>query len=184
MLKYKFIKYGDAYSLLIGTIHNCSKSKEFISFFLSQTQHKFDFYVLELNKNNFLFIKENKIKISEFFEFTNENISKDKLVLIDMSLENQVKTYSGIKIKNKISKDIFVDFLSFKLEKFLYYKIKNIDYRLSFNQFPSVKYFHHSHIDCREDFMKQELKKLNNKNNLIVVGINHFETIKNFMSEF
>jgi hypothetical protein len=187
MLKYKFIKYGvDKYSLLVGIIHNNPKSKEFISKILNQRRNEFDFYLIEMNFENFQFIKQNKIKFSEFYEFSKLEIPKEKLIFIDMSFQRELKEYQILirrKEKNPSYK-IFDDLISFKLEKFLYYKIKNINNQLRAEEFSSIKDFHKIHIKLREHTMEQEIKRYWNKNNLVVIGLNHFDEIHKFMTTY
>jgi len=185
MFKYKFIKYGvNAYTLILGTIHNNLKCKEFISKIFNHGENKFDFFLLELTYETFRFIKINKFIFSEFSEFTRNEVPKEKLIFIDISLQREIKEYQKLirgKERSK-SQNFFDDLIAFKLEKFLYYKIKNINNQIKAEEYSSIKNFYKIHIKLREDFMKQKIMNYMNKNNLIIIGINHFDNIHKFIT--
>lgn len=181
----KYAKYGkNQNSLLVGVTHNHKKSVDYISSLFSSFNFKESyFYLLELNIDNYFFIRKNKLVFSEFYPFLKNTALKTEL--IDMKLEREIKIYN-------ISKgDFFFNYLQYNHDKFIYYKIRNtlVHENLNFEKFVNhslvsniIKIVHQMHIIKREEYMidviKQISQKRTSKNILVVVGISHFDNIK------
>jgi hypothetical protein len=184
------VKYFEfSKGLLAGVTHNNIKSLQFISTVLDWedfTKNPFDFYLLELSRDNYNFIQKNKLNISEFYHLINCR-SKDKIVLLDINLKNEVLLY-----KKDNRSNYYLDFMSFKLDKFLYYKMRNYLAKLNkvdliFNHQTNncLSYLHSTHILKREEHFINLIKSYleRDKKLFIMVGIAHFEIIKKFLKK-
>jgi hypothetical protein len=183
----KYTQYGkNKNSLLVGVTHNHKKSLEFISSLFSNRgiiKSPFDVNILELNIDNYFFLKKNKFVFSEFYPILKNSVSK--IELIDMKLEREIKNSYNSKV------DLFNNYLQYNLDKFIYYKLRNalVQENLNFEIFlkksvcPSImKIIHEVHILKREEFMINRIKEISkneeHRNILIVIGISHFDNIK------
>jgi hypothetical protein len=185
------VKYFEfSKGLLAGVTHNKINSLEFISIVLDWerfTKNSFDYYLLELNRDNYNFIEKNKLNISEFYHVIKSR-TKEKIVLFDMAVKTEVSLY-----KDYTKRDFYIDYLNFKLDKFLYYKMRN--YLAKYNKVDSIfnyqtnyflSHFHFTHILKREEHFIEEIKKYldQDKTLFIMVGTAHFEIIKNFIIKY
>jgi pheromone shutdown protein TraB len=172
MIKYTRLRNG---SRLIGTIHNHPLSFEYINSIVQL--EKFDFYLLELNKDNYRFLLKNKISISEFYPIISR-VKKQQVKLIDVQEQKEIRYYC------KNSKHFYDHYLNYRLNKFIFYKISNyfpdisnIDGSLFSKSFLGNVY--QSHIKYREKCMIEEIQKYLSCKILIIVGLSHFDVIKN-----
>ena len=114
-----FIKrFGKNNSILIGSVHNNNNYTRFVNNLTKK--ETFDFFLLELNLQNYNFIKENDVYFSEFYPVI-KNVDQSKIVLIDESNEVLVDKYSEITEK----KDFFNSYISFKYNKYYYHILKD-----------------------------------------------------------
>jgi hypothetical protein len=161
-------------SVIIGTVHNDPNSKKLINKLMSE--QAYDFYLLELNKNNKKFIERNKIYFSEFYEICKSK--PDKIKLIDISYTKELQNYAILKKESNYSKEL----LSYELDRYFFFKLcdyintSNID-----KNFLSSKlhesYFYKSHILKREEHMLNEIKRFSNYKILVVIGEYHYDYI-------
>lgn len=175
MIKYK--NYGEKI-ILLGTVHNEKECLDYVKYLIRNK--KFDYYLLELNYWNYNFILKNKFYFSEFYPIiTDKNIPFEKIKLIDMSIEQELKN-TEINDSN-----FFINYLNLKLDLFLYYKLKN-----SLNDkdylFQNSKIFNKiviKNINNREDYMINNIQKYIDHKILIIVGQNHFHKIEQYLNK-
>ena len=90
---HKFVReFGKNNSVIIGTIHNYPESFNQVQIIMRK--EKYDYYLIELNRDNFNFIKRNRVYFSEFYPVITGVIEK-KIVLIDTSPEVSLKNYNN-----------------------------------------------------------------------------------------
>ncbi len=183
MIKYKH--YGNIF--IAGVTHNKSISVEFINSIIDS--FKFDYYLIELNNSNKDFIIKNNYRFSEFYNLLldNKGLLNKKAKLIDMPIEDQIKIYDT---KNKSIKynnlSFFDAYLQFHMDKFFYYKIRDIlqnDWKQIENKIKlgsPIYLIHNTQMIKREEYMKNKISEYfdSNKRILVVVGLNHFDIIE------
>jgi hypothetical protein len=167
--KYKFGKNES--SLLLGLVHNDKLSLDYVKMLLNE--QNFEYFFVELNKENYNFIKKNKFFISEFYPIFTKSRN---IELIDLNLQKEIKYLYG-------TNNTYENLLQYKLDRMIYFKLRQILYHNNLEEglnYYNTKHFHLGHILYREAYMIQKIKsKLNPEiRNLILVGLSHFEPIK------
>lgn len=171
--------------LLIGVTHNDKISTLFTTMALeweNEIRNKFDFYLIELNKDNYNFIEKNKFENSEFYPIIS-SVPRNKIVLLDIELKKEI----GYEINSYP-----IDFVNYRLDKYLYYKMRNYLTKINRNHIEitfnnsALSDFHSKHILKREQHFITEISEYITKDNrlLIIVGLSHFEKIKGFLLEY
>ena len=153
-------------SRIIGCIHNSIQTRKFISNIL--LKENYDYYLIELNKQNYDFIKKNNFHYSEFYDIIT-TIPNSKVKLIDMNYEREISLYSN-------SKNVYNDIINYEYDKYILYKLFDEVYDL--NLIEKLKIYQ-CHIKQREDYMIKKIQEYNKYKILILVGKYHYEYILN-----
>ena len=177
---HKFVReFGKNNSVIIGTIHNYPESFNQVQIIMRK--EKYDYYLIELNRDNFNFIKRNRVYFSEFYPVITGVIEK-KIVLIDTSPEVSLKNYNN----NKGNYDLFEKYISYKYNK-LYYLYINYIFKKHKDEsnIALLKSFYVDHhftkifIKERELNMINMIKQYSEYKICVIVGRNHFDIILN-----
>jgi hypothetical protein len=188
-------------SYLIGVTHNSNESRNYINKLLNENKNRFNYFIIELNKDNYHFILKNNFHISEYYQIIKlNNKNRENIILCDVSIEKEVEMYYNYKYNNQNNKlkrqisvsisnlEFYDNFISYKLSKFLFYKMTNILPVCQSNihklPSPSLTSFYHNHILYREKHMNSVINRYKNNNNiLIIVGYNHFESVVQLLED-
>jgi pheromone shutdown protein TraB len=148
-------------SYLIGCIHNSNESRNFIKKILNSKT--FDYYLLELNKDNLNFIMNNNFHFSEFYQIIN-TIHKAKIKLIDIDYKTELKHYNT---------DILYQYITHELAKYTFYYMHDMLEEDLMRYHP----IYNTHIKLREEYMLSQIRNYKDKDILTVVGLYHFDYI-------
>lgn len=170
-------RFGKYNSILIGSVHNNIKYTNFIDNLIKQ--ESFDLYLLEINNENYHFIKTNDLYFSEFYPVIRD-VENSKIVLIDTSKEELVNKYNQLIHRN----DFFNSYISFKYNKYYYHKLYNIlrkdknqeNIKLAF-EFYENHPFYLVFIKFRELLMLNTILSFSNRKLCVIVGRNHFKQL-------
>lgn len=180
----KFIrKFGERNSVIIGTLHNTEESLKFIDDFV--TMEKFDYFLIELNRDNFSFIRRNQVYFSEFFPVIN-GFNDNKIVLIDSGLEVLLINY---KAHINSQESLFDIYLSYRYNKHYYNTLHNIMKHQNEIKSNPLKSFYAEHplkkvyIDERESNMLRIIRQYTAYKICVIVGRNHFPFLFNELNK-
>jgi len=186
-------------SILLGVTHNTKESVNLVNDICAK--NTFDYFLLELNFSNYIFIKKNKLYFSEFYKLiTNVNynyeiINRSKTKLIDYNIETELKLYNSLTKQNLNNTTIYTNYtknintnsyslhnnyLFHKLHSYYFsklYSLVNFD-KVSMNNLEKTA-FYVIHYEKRENKFIEEINKYKDYKILVVVGNYHFDQIKN-----
>ena len=164
-----FYRFGNQNKhALLSVTHNSKKSLENVEFLLNN--NNFNTFFIELNFANAYFIMKNKFFHSEFYPIlkkflddqTNQTYlsfnNKNKVKLLDISIEAEVNVFSKVKRNFKCSNtyNFFEEFINYKIAKNVFFKLWNfgvfkVNHNIfDFNEAVQKMDFYKSHILFRE----------------------------------